>query len=152
MTRERFKVDSVIYDTNRIQGFSQTDVTLPVSYAMEGAPGLWLDLKRTSPALGQLAHGPWNYRISNVEILKRSQAVGAEYVEQARTVARILASIQRVEPEVPMLREYSKVAQVRNMGGSRGEFCSPRAGDLSGRQGEGRLPVVAPAAPTGGDR
>ena len=52
--------------------------------------------------------------------LKRSETAAAHCRDDARGVARLLANIQPVEPELPMLRAYSKVAEVQRMG-DRGE-------------------------------
>ena len=123
VTRERFRLDRVIYDTDDVEGFSRKDPKLPVWCPVEGAKGWSVKLQRTSPVLGQLARGEWQHgigRAEDVESLNRSEGTRAYYRDQARGVARLLANIQPVEPELPMLRAYSRVADVQRMG-ERGE-------------------------------
>lgn len=121
--RERFKVDKVIYDTDQIEESSQKDPKDSVWCPVEGAPGWSMELQRTRPALGQLARSHWRYGFGGsegIEGLNRSADARAYYMDQSRGVARLLANIQPVEPELPMLRAYSKFAEVQRMG-ERGE-------------------------------
>ena len=123
VTRERFEVDKVIYDTDQIEGSSQKDPKDPVWCPVEGAPGWSVELQRTRPALGQLARSQWRYGFGGpegVEGLNRSADARGYYMDQSRGVARLLANIQPVEPESPMLRAYSQVSDVQRMG-DRGE-------------------------------
>ena len=88
-----------------------------------GAVGWSFKLQRMRPSLGQLARGEWDYgfgRMEDFANLKRSEPAAAHCRDDARGVARLLANIQPVEPELPMLRAYSKVAEVQRMG-DRGE-------------------------------
>ena len=123
VTRERFKVDAVIYDTQQVEGFSQKDPQLPVWCPVEAAQGWSVKLQRKIPALGQLARGQWRHGFGGAEDVERMNRSGAtrEYsIDHSRGVARLLANMQQVEPELPMLRAYSLVADVRRMG-ARGE-------------------------------
>lgn len=123
VTRERFKVDAVIYDTQQVEGFSQKDPQLPVWCPVEAAQGWSVKLQRKIPALGQLARGQWRHGFGGAEAVERMNRSGAtrEYsIDHSRGVARLLANMQQVEPELPMLRAYSLVADVRRMG-ARGE-------------------------------
>ena len=123
VTRERFEVNTPIYDTDHVEGFSQKDPKHPVRCPVEGSEGWSVKLQRTRPALGQLVRGAWRRGLSSAEdvaTLKRSQGARASCVDRTRGVAKLLANIQRVEPELPRLREYSQVAQVQHMG-DRGE-------------------------------
>ena len=119
VTRERFKVDKVIYDTDSVDGFSRKDPKLPVWCPVEAAQGWSVRLQRTRPALGQLARGQWQRGIGgaeDVESLKRSEGARAYCMDQSRGVARLFANIQRVEPELSMLRTYAQVSEVQRMG------------------------------------
>ena len=123
VTRERFQANSLIYDTDHVEGFSQKDPKEPVRCPVEGSQGWRVELQRTRPALGQLVRGTWARGLSSAEdvsALKRSQDARAHCVDRTRGVARLLANIQRVEPELPRLREYSQRAQVQHVG-DRGE-------------------------------
>ncbi len=123
VTRERFEVDKVIYDTARIEDSSQKDPKDSVWCPVEGAQGWRVKLQRTRPALGQLARAGWRHGIGgaeDVEQLNRSADARGYYVDKSRGVARLLANIQPVEPELPMLRAYSQVGDVQRMG-DRGE-------------------------------
>ena len=115
VTRERFKAEAVVYDTDRIDGFSQQDPNIPVACPIGGAPGLWAYLTRTRPALGQVAHGAWRYGGSDPELAARTGSIRAVHSDRADGVARVLSNVQRMEPEVPLLREYSQVDEVRQM-------------------------------------
>lgn len=122
VTRERLEGGgTVIYDTDRIEGFSQTDPKLPVWCPMDDEAVWSVQLQRTRPALGQLA-GPWRH----VGGAARSAGDAASpespppWDHLAFDVAEVLANIRQVEPEVRLLRQYSQVAQVRQMG-DRGE-------------------------------
>ena len=123
VARERFKVGAVIYDTDRVEGFSQRDPKLPVWCSVEGSCGWTFELQPARPALGQLGQATWQRGIGGPEDVatqRRSHLARMESADQARGVARLLANIQPVEPELPMLRAYSKVSEVRRMG-DRGE-------------------------------
>ena len=123
MTRERFKVETVIYDTHDVKAFARKNPAQPIGCPVEGSQGWSVELQRTRPALGQLPRGSWQRVLQNVDSaprLKKSEAARAMCVDHARGVATLLAGIQRVEPEVRLLRQYSQVAQVRQMG-DRGE-------------------------------
>ena len=126
VTRERFKVDTVIYDTDHAEGFSQKDPKHKVPCRLEGSLGWSVELQPTRPALGQVARGPRDRGIGvagsegDPATLKRSQQMRGARVDQARGVAKLLANIQRLEPELPLLRNYSQVAEVQRMG-DRGE-------------------------------
>lgn len=123
VTRERFEVDNVIYDTEQKEGFSQSDPKRPILCPVEGSEGWDVELRRTRPALTQLAHNTWYRSFSGTPddpINKRSVAARGRCENQTRDVARLLANIQPVEPELPMLRAYSKLAEVQRMG-ERGE-------------------------------
>ena len=123
VTRERFRVDAVIYDTEQVEGFSQKDPKLPVWCPVEGADGWSVKLQRMRPSLGQLARGEWDYgfgRMEDFANLKRSETASAHCRDHARGVARLLANIQTMAPELPMLRAYSTVAEVQRMS-ERGE-------------------------------
>ena len=121
--RERLEVESVIYDTDQVEGFSLTDPKLPVWCPITEVPGWSVQLRRTRPALGQLTD-PWRYeggRIEGTGDTADSEAPpGLEWGYLASGVARLLANVQQVEPEARLLRQYSQVAQVRRMG-DRGE-------------------------------
>ena len=119
--RERFEVDKILYDTDDVVDFSRKDpkhaVWCPV------AQGWRVKLQRTRPALEQLARAVWRHGIGgaeDVEQVNRSQGARAYYMDQSRGVARLLANIQPMEPELPMLRAYSQVPEVQRMG-DRGE-------------------------------
>ena len=102
---------------------SEKDPKDPVWCPVEGAPGWSVELQRTRPALGQLARSRWRYGLGGpegVEGLNRSPDARGYYMDQSRGVARLLANIQPVEPELPMLRAYSQVSDVQRMG-DRGE-------------------------------
>ena len=119
VARERFKVDKIIYDTDHVGAFSLKDPKLPVWCPVEGAQGWSIKLQRTRPALGQLARGAWRHGFGSaedVERMNRSEGTRAYYIDQSRGVAKLLANLQRVEPELPMLRAYSQVGDVRRMG------------------------------------
>ncbi len=119
VVRERFKVATVIYDTDSADDFAQKDSMTPVWCPVQGSEGWSVKLRPTRPALGQLSRGEWQYGFGGVEDfanLKPADAVRARCVDHARGVARLLANLQRVEPELPMLRAYSQVADVRRMG------------------------------------
>ena len=125
VTRERLEVEALIYDTDRIDGFSRTDPKLPVWCPIGEAPGLSIRLQRTRPALGHLAaplrhdgHGAEG--AGDTANPESSAATGFQWLHLADDVAELLANIRRVEPEVRLLRQYSQVAQVRQMG-DRGE-------------------------------
>ena len=78
-----------------------------------------MKLERTRPALGQLASVPWRHGIGgaeNLANLNRSENARGYYMDQSRGVARLLANIQRVEPELSMLRAYAQVPEVQRMG------------------------------------
>ena len=123
VTRERFKVDAVIYDTQQVEGFSRKDPQLPVRCPVEGARGWSVELQRKIPALGQLARGKWRHGFGGAEDVERmnpSRDPRGYYIDQSRGVARLLANMQQVELELPMLRAYSQVADVQRMG-ERGE-------------------------------
>ena len=122
VTRERFKVDTVIYDTDRVEDFSQKDSKLPIRCPVEGSHWAF-EVQRTRPALVQLAGGTWEIGIGSaadrVHLTRPDHARG-RYSEQGRGIARLLANIQPVEPELSTLRDYSRVAEVQRMG-ERGE-------------------------------
>lgn len=122
VTRERFKVDTVIYDTDRVEGFSEKDAKLRIWCPVEGSQGWSVELQRTSPALGQLQRRVWRLDSGlrdGASSEQSEEACGAcRYL--ARGVARLLANIQPIEPELSMLRAYSQVAEVQRMG-ERGE-------------------------------
>ena len=102
VTRERFKVDAVIYDTEQIEGFSQKDPNLPIWCPVDGT---------------------WEHGIGGAEDLvnlTQSEAALDRCRDHARGIAKLLANIQPVAAELPMLRAYSKVAEVQRMG-DRGE-------------------------------
>ena len=123
VARERFKVDGVIYDTGHAQESSRKDSNAPAWLPVEGSRGWSVQLRRTRPVLGQLGRGQWKRGIGGAEdvvTLRQSDAARANCVEQARGVARLLTNIQRVEPELPMLQDYSQVGEVQRMG-DRGE-------------------------------
>ena len=119
VTRERFKVAKVIYDTDGVDGFSRKDPKLPVWCPVEGAQGWSVRLQRTRPALGQLALGQWQHGIGSTEDLQnlnQSEDARGYYGDQSRGVAQLLANIQRVEPELSMLHAYAQVPEVQRMG------------------------------------
>ena len=121
--RERFKVDRILYDTDDVVDFSRKDPKHAVWCPIEGAQGWRVKLQRTRSALGQLARAVWEHGIGgaeDVEQVNRSEGARAYYMDQARGVARLLANIQPIEPELSMLRAYSQVAEVQRMG-ERGE-------------------------------
>lgn len=123
VVRERFKVDKILYDTDSVDGLAQKDATVPVWCPVEGSHGWSVELQLTRPAVGQLVRGQWERGFGNAEDfanLKRSETARGECVDHARGVSRLLANIQAVEPELPMLRAYSQVSEVRRMG-DRGE-------------------------------
>lgn len=123
VTRERFEVDAVIYDTDQVEGFAQRDPKLPLQCPVQGSQDWSVQLQRTSPALGQLQRSPWLRRFEGTPDdvdLKRAAAVRRVCEDQAGAVGRLLTNVQRVEPETPMLRDYSKVPDVQRMG-ERGE-------------------------------
>ena len=126
VTHERFKVKAVIYDTDHVAGFAESDRTHPVRCPVEGSLGWSVHLHRTRPALGQVASGPWRHGIGvagsagDPATLERSAGMRAVSVDQARGVAGLLASMQQLQPEIPLLREYSQVSRVQTMG-NRGE-------------------------------
>lgn len=123
VTRDRFKVDKVIYDTDQVEGYSQKDPKDAVWCPVAGTPGWSVKLQRTRPALGQLARSHWRYGFGGaegIEGLNRSADARGYYMDQSRGVARLLANIQPVEPELSMLRAYSQAAEVQRMG-ERGE-------------------------------
>lgn len=119
VSRDRFKVGKVIYDTDQVEGYSQKDPKDPVWCPVAGAPGWHVKLRRTRPGLGQLARGEWQHGLGGVEDIERinrSEGARACYMDQARGVAKLLANIQPLEPELSMLRAYSQVVDVRRMG------------------------------------
>lgn len=123
VTRERFKVDKVIYDTDHVDEFSRREPELAAWFPVEGSQGWSLKLQRARPALGQLTRGQWRYGFGDAEQfanLKRSEAARRVCIDHARGVSRLLANIQPVEPTLPMLRAYSKVSEAQRMG-DRGE-------------------------------
>ena len=126
VTRERFKVDAVIYDTDHVEDFSHSNPNHPLQCPMEGTEGWSFELQRSRPALGQLVRSPARRDIGgagnagDVATLDSSSQALQERRDHARGVAGLLADIQRVEPELPMLRSYSQVAEVQRMG-ERGE-------------------------------
>ena len=123
ITRERFKVDTVIYDTDRVEDFSQKDSKLPIYCPVEGTQGWAFEVQRTRPALVQLARGIWEFGIGRAEdLLKltRSEPALDRSCAHGRGIARLLANIQPVGPELSTLRDYSRVAEVQRMG-ERGE-------------------------------
>ena len=93
---------------------------------MEGAQGWRFELQRTRPALGQLARSRSDRGIGgagsagDISTLESSAHAIRDREDHARGVASLLANIQRVEPELPLLRSYSQVAEVQRMG-DRGE-------------------------------
>ncbi len=123
VTRERLQVGgTVIYDTDLVEDFSQKD---PVWCTIAAAPDFAVQLQRTRPALGQLA-GPWRHDGSSTgsadddPSLDAPEDIGFVWGHLAGEVVGLLADIQQVDPESRLLREYSRVAQVRQMG-DRGE-------------------------------
>ena len=119
VTRERFKIASVIYDTDAVDGFSRHDPKLSVWCPIEGTQGWSVRLQRTRPALGQLALGQWRHGIGStddLQSLNESANARGYYTDQARGVARLLANIQRVEPELSMLHAYGQIPEVQRMG------------------------------------
>lgn len=130
VTRERFKVDAVIYDTDGVEDFSQTDPNQPVWCPVEGAQGWAFELQGTRPALGQLARGPRQRGFGGAgsagdpATLESSAHDLRDCADHARGVAGLLANIQRVEPELPLLRSYSQVAEVRRMGDRGDDFAA----------------------------
>ena len=118
VTHERFKVDAVVYDTDQVEGFSQKDPKLPVWCPVEGLHGSSVQMRRTRPALGQFVGGRWRHRVSATAM--RSEASHTYFVDKARGVAKLLANMQPVEPELSMLRAYSRVEDVQRLG-ERGE-------------------------------
>ena len=122
VTRERFKVDTVIYDTDHVEGFLEKDPKLRIWCPVEGSQGWSVELQRTSPALGQLQRRVWRLDPGPRDDAswEQSEEACGTCRYRARGVARLLANIQRVEPELPMLRAYSRVAEVPRMG-ERGE-------------------------------
>ena len=122
VNRERFSVDSAIYDTDQVEGFSQKDPRDPVWCPVVGAQGWSVKLLRTRSVLGQLARSAWRHGIGaeDVESLNRSEGAPGYYRDQAQGVAKLLANIQPVEPELPMLRAYSRFTDLQRMG-DRGE-------------------------------
>lgn len=122
VTRERLEGEgTVIYNTDRIEGFSQTDPKLPVWCPIEDGAVWSVQLQRTRPALGQLA-GPWRHegRAARSAGDAANPELPPSWDHLAIDVAEVLANIRQVEPEVRLLRQYSQVAQVRQMG-DRGE-------------------------------
>jgi hypothetical protein len=120
--RERFKVHKILYDTDDVVDFSRKDPKHAV-WCPVGAQGWSVKLQRTGPALGQFVRAAWRHGIGgaeDVERINRSSDARGYYMDQARGVAKLLANIQPVEPELPMIRAYSKVSEVQRMG-DRGE-------------------------------
>ena len=119
VTRERFKADRVIYDTDDIEGFSQEDPKLPVWCPMMRSPNWSVWVQLTRPVLEQIA-GSVRYRhidaVGGGATLEESDVQHLVYEEQAGAVAKLLANIQPVAPEMPTLRAYSQVADVQRMG------------------------------------
>ena len=124
VNREYFQGDvGVIYNTDDVEDYSRKDPKLPLRLPMTWPPSWSLRVQRTRPVLAQLA-GSVTYRhvdgSMDVAAPEESKIEGFVCEEQARAVAELLASIQSVEPELPTLRAYSQVAEVRRMG-DRGE-------------------------------
>ena len=124
VTRERLKVDTVIYDTNHAEGFSQANPKHAIWCPVESSQGWSVKLMRTRPALGQFAPGEWRTDgtrssgdIATVETLAAFPLYAAY---RAHDVAKCLANIQGMAYELAMLRNYSKAAEVQRMG-DRGE-------------------------------
>lgn len=123
VTRERLDVDQIIYDTDHAEGFSRREPELAGWCPVEGSQGWSVQLQRTRPALTQLARNQWSRHFSGTPDdpgNKQSEAVRKKCEAQARGVASRLANMHRVEPELPMLRAYSKLAEAQRMG-ERGE-------------------------------
>ena len=83
VVRQRFKVDTVLYDTDPVDGFAQTDPMVPVWSPVEGSQGWSVKLQPARPALGQLVRGQWQYGLGDAEDvanLKRSEAARARCV------------------------------------------------------------------------
>ena len=124
VNREYFEGDvGVIYDTDDVEDYSRKDPKLPLWLPMTTSPNRSLRVQRTRPVLAQLAGSVTYGHIDggmDVAALEKSKVEHFVCEEQARAVAELLASIQSVEPELPTLRAYSQVAEVRRMG-DRGE-------------------------------
>ena len=125
VTRERFKVDRVIYDTKNVEGFSQAEPNDLLWCRVEGADGWSLKFQRTRPALGQLAECRLRRFSGTQSAVDPVTGESTEHTfnnhgDEALAVANLLANIQRVEPEPPTLRRYSQAAEVLRMG-DRGE-------------------------------
>ena len=122
--RECFTVDAAVYDTGDAVRGSPSDATQACPLrAAEGWTVPW-DWER--PLLGQLASGPWDRGVGaagsagDPRTLETSAAARDVCAEQARGVARMLAGIRRVEPELRFLRDYARVGKVQSLG-DRGE-------------------------------
>ena len=120
VTRERLRVQTVIYDTDHIDGFALKDPKVPVLCPIAESPSFAVQLQRTSPALGQLS-GPWHdgsgagsTNDTPGPAAPPDNNLGWTYLVD--DVVGSLANIQEVEPESRRLREYSQVTQVGRMG------------------------------------
>ena len=117
---ERFTVDSVVYDTGDAVRGSSSDATQ--ACPLRAAEGWTVPWDWESPLLGQLARGPWERgsgtagSAGDPRTLETSTAARDVCAAQARGVAKMLAGIRRVEPELRFLRDYARVGKVRNMG------------------------------------
>ena len=124
VTRERLKVDTVIYDTDHAEGFSQATPKHAIWCPVESSQGWSVKLMRTRPALRQFAPGEWRRggaRSAGDSATVETVATSPLYAAyRAHDVAKCLASIQRMGYELAILRDYSKAAEVQRMG-NRGE-------------------------------
>ena len=109
VTRERLKVGDEIYDSTGITPAQRTEPSFRLRYYRGGKGNPpHLTFERSRPALTQFIR-------SNGEAgIKRSHA------EDAATVAKLLANMQRIDPSPMVLRGYSQAQQIGRMG-ERGE-------------------------------
>ena len=128
VTRERFTVGAVVYDTDDAERGSRNDP--PQACPLRAAEGWTVPWDRERPLLGQLARGPWTRGLGTAgsagdpRTLESSGAARAVCVDHARGVAEVLASIRRVEPELRFLRDYARVGKVRSLGDQGENFAA----------------------------
>ena len=126
VTRERFTVDEVVYNTDDVARRSPNDPQQAMLCPLRVAKGWSVPWDWERPLLGQLASGTSQRgfgaagSVGDPRTLEKSAALRAMCADHARGVATLLANIRRIDPDLRFLRDYARVSKVRKLG-DRGE-------------------------------
>ena len=118
VTRERFKVESAIYDSDEAIDSLPNSPRFEVRCYNDAGLSLDASFENARPVLGQVALG-YFAQFGHANAVPGTDELMV-HIRVAGQVAARLANAQRIDPELRTLRNYSQSVQARRMG-ERGE-------------------------------